>query len=54
MRWVEWAEAAVGDWPDDVRDAAPDWEALADMAARNEAVVRSATQRRRRPTWPGV
>lgn len=46
MRWVEWAEAVVGEWPDDVRDASPDWQALADMAARNEAVVRAATQRR--------
>lgn len=50
MRWVEWAEAVVGEWPDDVRDASPDWQALADMAARNEAVVRAATQRRWAPT----
>ncbi len=46
MRWVEWAEAVVGEWPDDVHDAPPDWQTLADMAARNEAVVRAATQRR--------
>ena len=46
MRWVEWAEAIVGDWPDDVSEASPDWHALADMATRNEAVVRAATQRR--------
>ncbi len=46
MRWVEWAEAVVAEWPNDVRDASPDWQALADMAARNEAVVRAATQRR--------
>lgn len=46
MRWVEWAEAVVGEWPDDVHDAPPDWQALADMAARNEAVLRAATQRR--------
>lgn len=50
IRWVEWAEAVVGEWPDDVRDASPDWQALADMAARNEAVVRAATQRRRAVT----
>lgn len=46
MRWVVWAEAVVGEWPDDVREASPNWPALADMAARNEAVVRAATQRR--------
>jgi hypothetical protein len=50
IRWVEWAEAVVGEWPDDVRDVSPDWQALADMAARNEAVVRAATQRRRAVT----
>lgn len=49
MRWVEWAEAVVEEWPDDVRDASPDWQALADMAARNEAVVRAATQRKWAP-----
>ena len=54
MRWVEWAEAVVAEWPDDIRDASPDWQALADMAARNEAVVRAATQRRWDLTkaWP--
>ena len=46
MRWVEWAEVVVREWPDDVRDAPPDWQTLAEMAARNEAVIRAATQRR--------
>ncbi len=50
LRWVEWAEAVVDKWPDDVRGAAPDWEALSDMAARNEAVLRRAQERRRART----
>ncbi|HEX2192531.1 MAG TPA: helix-turn-helix transcriptional regulator [Acidimicrobiales bacterium] len=47
LRWVEWAEAQVREWPEDVRAAAPDWDTLAGMAARNEAVVRRARERSR-------
>ena len=41
-RWAEWALATVDGWPDDVREAEPDWPALEAMAARNEAHVRRA------------
>ena len=47
LRWVEWAEAEVREWPEGVRGAAPDWDTLAAMAARNEAVVRRGRARSR-------
>jgi PadR family transcriptional regulator AphA len=47
LRWVEWAEAVVEEWPEDVRGAAPDWDTLTGMASRNEAVARRAEERRR-------
>ena len=46
LRWVEWAEAAVHEWPEEVRGATPDWDTLAGMAERNEAVARRAEERR--------
>ncbi len=50
LEWVEWAEAEVREWPEDVSGAAPDWDTLAGMAARNEAVLRRARQRRAVPS----
>jgi PadR family transcriptional regulator AphA len=47
LRWVEWAERVVQEWPEEVRGATPDWDTLAAMAARNEAIVRRAEDRRR-------
>ena len=48
LRWVDWAEAVIEEWPEEVRGAAPDWDTLAGMVTRNEAVVRRAEERRRR------
>jgi DNA-binding PadR family transcriptional regulator len=38
-QWADWATSVVEQWPDDVRDAAPDWAALADMARRDEEAL---------------
>ncbi len=46
-RWADWATTVVEQWPDDVRQAQPDWTALEAMAARDEATVRAARERRR-------
>lgn len=35
-RWTEWAIAEVDQWPDDVRDAPPNFATLEAMAARGE------------------
>jgi PadR family transcriptional regulator AphA len=32
--WAQWAIEAVETWPDDIREAEPDWTALRGMAAR--------------------
>lgn len=40
--WAEWALATVEQWPDDVRQAAPDLNALARMAETNERYLREA------------
>ncbi|HWC12219.1 MAG TPA: PadR family transcriptional regulator [Acidimicrobiales bacterium] len=45
LRWADWAAAVVEEWPEDVRGAEPDWDTLAGMAARNEAVLRRAERR---------
>lgn len=37
--WTEWAIDVVQQWPDDVRDAEPDWTALQQMADRADAYV---------------
>lgn len=37
--WSQWALRAVKDWPEDARDAVPDREALAVIAARAERVT---------------
>jgi DNA-binding PadR family transcriptional regulator len=36
-RWAEWAEGVVELWPDDLRDAQPDWATLEGMAQQTEA-----------------
>ena len=46
-RWAEWAIGVVESWPDDIREAEPDWEALESMADRGEALARRAAVRRR-------
>ena len=44
-RWLEWATATVESWPDDIKQAAPDMEVLAAMAARSDAVLEEARRR---------
>lgn len=39
MEWAAWARAEIENWPDDVRQAAPNLAALEAMARRNEAIV---------------
>jgi DNA-binding PadR family transcriptional regulator len=41
-RWATWAEGIVETWPDDVRDAQPDWETLQTQAAVAHAHAREA------------
>jgi PadR family transcriptional regulator AphA len=38
-RWLDWAEATVAAWPDDLSKAEPDREALADMARRVDRLL---------------
>ncbi len=45
-RWADWAADVVEQWPDDVRDAEPAWDALEQMAARSAERVRRAEERR--------
>ena len=45
-RWADWAAATVDGWPDDVREAEPDWATLEAMATRNEEYLRRAGPRR--------
>ena len=42
-RWAQWAAGETRQWPDDVREATPDWQALRKIADRK------AGQRRSRP-----
>lgn len=39
-RWAVWAEDVVTEWPDDVRQAKPDWATLETMTERAEAYAR--------------
>jgi PadR family transcriptional regulator, regulatory protein AphA len=39
-RWADWAQATVESWPEDLARAKPDWAALEQMAADDEAYVR--------------
>ncbi|HUQ63648.1 MAG TPA: PadR family transcriptional regulator [Acidimicrobiales bacterium] len=41
-RWAEWAEGVVAEWPDDVRQAQPDWATLKAMAEQAESYARQA------------
>lgn len=45
-RWAQWAAGETRQWPDDVREATPDWQALRKIADRK------AGQRRSRPDPP--
>lgn len=40
--WAEWALDVVSSWPDDIRSATPDWDALASVAERCEQLADSA------------
>lgn len=44
-RWAAWAIDAVEDWPDDLREAAPDTAALRAMAERNDALIARRRER---------
>lgn len=44
-RWADWAAEVVDAWPDDIREAEPDWGALENMASESDAYLR----RGRRP-----
>ena len=50
-RWADWALGVVEDWPDDVRQAPPDWTILEDMTERLEGFLRA---RRGRATAPAT
>jgi DNA-binding PadR family transcriptional regulator len=43
-RWQAWARDEVASWPEDVRDATPDLETLAQMAARADAYFAAANR----------
>jgi DNA-binding PadR family transcriptional regulator len=45
-RWADWAREVVEDWPDDVRDAKPDFAVLQRMADQDEERLRRAAARR--------
>ncbi|MGH9178191.1 MAG: PadR family transcriptional regulator [Acidimicrobiales bacterium] len=51
-RWADWAQDTVEGWPDDVRDAEPDWATLEAMATRNEEHLRRARRRRSSASRP--
>ena len=46
-RWAEWAADVVEDWPDDIRQAEPDWPTLEAMAVDADEYLRRAAVRRR-------
>ncbi|HEX7276577.1 MAG TPA: PadR family transcriptional regulator [Acidimicrobiales bacterium] len=46
-RWAEWAAEIVEAWPDDVREAEPDWPTLEAMATDADEYLRQAAERRR-------
>lgn len=45
-RWATWAIGVVNEWPDDLREAEPDLEALETMARNNDDLVARALARR--------
>ncbi len=44
-RWLDWATDVVRSWPDDISTAEPDWEALAAMAQRVDAILERRARR---------
>ena len=38
-RWTAWATGVVAEWPEDVTQAAPDWDALEEIARNADALV---------------
>jgi DNA-binding PadR family transcriptional regulator len=44
-RWLDWATDVVRSWPDDIRTAESDWEALAAMAQRVDAILERRARR---------
>jgi PadR family transcriptional regulator, regulatory protein AphA len=38
-RWTTWAAAVVADWPDNITEAEPDWEALEEMAGSIDRIA---------------
>jgi DNA-binding PadR family transcriptional regulator len=43
--WATWAATVINDWPDDPKDATPDWATLEEIAKRADASGRSAAPR---------
>ncbi len=48
-RWADWATEVVEAWPDDIREAKPDWPTLEAMATDADEYLRRAAERRRQP-----
>lgn len=48
-RWAEWAAEVVEQWPDDIRTAEPDWQALEDMVDNADRFLRRAARQATRP-----
>ncbi len=46
-RWAEWAAEVVEEWPDDIRQAQPDWATLEAMASGADDYLRRAVERSR-------
>ena len=47
-RWAQWAEAVVDGWPDDPRQATPDWGVMEDIVEAGGDVLRAESLRSRR------
>ena len=45
-RWTTWAIGEVDEWPDDIRAAEPDWDALRRQADHADEFVRRVAERR--------
>lgn len=41
-RWTTWAADVVADWPDDITQAEPDWDALEEIARHAESLTTGA------------
>ena len=44
--WAQWAMGVVETWPDDLRDAQPDWQALEGMARLADSLSRDGSAAR--------